>query len=434
MSATVPQALAAFAAHGFDTRPDERGALAWDAECSVCGDLSDGLWPVRITEVWPGGPARLRCITGCDERAMLAAVGLRDVLAGSPVLPAPAELGESRRRTLRFYDVDAMLRTEPPPIPWLLPGILARGTLTLLAGQPKTGKSMLGLRFAAAIGHGATVLGRQCEQGRALIIDGENGEEIAHRRVQAFGVKPGTVSYAGTEGFSLGESLWEIEEYIAARRPDLVVIDSFRSLTPGVEENDSGAVEAVLALLRTLARRYGCAVLLLHHFAKAGGPRGSSAFGAAVDNTFHLLRDERDPTRQRRTLTNPECRFAPEADPISFAISEGEDGRVTLEAVEPPPRASTERSGPPALEARFVRLLAQHGELQRAELCDLAGVSANDGYASRVLSQAVRAGRLLQPGRGRYALPGSDRSSLPPSAIGGEEGGMNPAEDREAAA
>jgi hypothetical protein len=434
VSATVPQALKAFAAHGIETRPDERGALAWDAECGVCGHLSDATWPVRITEAWPGGPARVRCISGCDERAILAAVGLGDALAGSPVLPAPVELGDSRRRALRFYDVDGMLGTVPPPIPWLLPRVLARGTLTLLAGQPKTGKSMLGLRIAAAIGQGAMVLGRQCEQGRVLIIDGENGKEIAHRRVRAFGVKPGTVSYAGTEGFSLRESLWEIEEYIAAFRPALVVLDAFRSLTPGEEENDSGAVEAALAPLRTLARRYKCAVLLLHHFAKAGGPRGSSAFGAAVDNTFHLLRDERDPTRQRRTLTNPECRFAPEAAPISFAISEGDDGSVTLEAVEPPPTTSIARSGPPALEARFVRLLTEHGELSRAELCERAGVSADDGYVSRILTDAVRSGRLLRPGRGRYGLPAPDRSSLPPSAIGGEEGGMNLAEDREAAA
>jgi len=74
------------------------------------------------------------------------------------------------------------------------------------------------------------------------------------------------------------------------------------------------------------------------------------------------------------------------------------------------------------------------GELQRAELCERAGVTADDGYASRILTQAVRSGRLLRTGRGRYALPAADRSSLPPSAIGGEEGGMNPVEDREAAA
>jgi hypothetical protein len=161
-------------------------------------------------------------------------------------------------------------------------------------------------------------------------------------------------------------------------------------------------------------------------------PRGSSAFGAAVDNSLHLLRDERDPTRQRRLLLNPECRFAPEADPLAFTI-EGQGADLALEVAELPRKTKAPRSGPSQLEVRLTRLLSEHGELRRADLCKLAGVPTDDGYTSRVLTEAVNARRFLRTGRGRYALPAG--SSLPPSAIGGEEeGGMNPTADREVAA
>lgn len=434
MTVTALEFLRASRALGLRDRASESSRHVWSVECVCCGSRAGGRLTVRLTELYDDGPARISCLNGCSREAILGALGLDERAAsGSLLMPVTAEL-DGRRRTLVPYDVDGMLATVPPPVPWLHRPLLARESVTLLAGQPKTGKSMLGMQLAAGIGAGTPVLGLPCERGTALIIDGENALRIVHERIHRLGIKAGTLSYHGTAGFSLRASLWEVEELVAVRRPDLVVFDSFRSLTPDEEENDSGTVEAIIGPLRTLACRYSCAVLLLHHFAKAGGPRGSSAFGAAVDNAFDLLRDEKDPTRRRRVLINRACRIAPEADPIWFDIRGGDGERVTLAAVDPPRKATSASGGPSQLEARFVRLLTQHGELRRAELCERAGVSADDGYVSRVLSQAVSSGRVLRTGRGRYAVPVADRSSLPPSAIGGEEGGMNPAADREAAA
>src|SRR4051794_19688070 len=45
--------------------------------------------------------------------------------------------------TLRRCDVKLMLTTEPEPVDWLIGGVVARGTLTLLAGREKEGKSLL---------------------------------------------------------------------------------------------------------------------------------------------------------------------------------------------------------------------------------------------------------------------------------------------------
>lgn len=77
---------------------------------------------------------------------------------------------------LRVLDVERMLATEPPPVPWIAAPLLVRENVTMLAGREGQGKSMLALALAAAVGHGATVAGIACEQGKALVIDAENGE------------------------------------------------------------------------------------------------------------------------------------------------------------------------------------------------------------------------------------------------------------------
>ena len=72
----------------------------------------------------------------------------------------------------------------------------------------------------------------------------------------------------------------------------LVVLDSFRRIAPGVDENDSAAVSAFFAPLRRITVATGCTILVLHHPKKrqSDGPteagelvRGSGDFTAAVD-------------------------------------------------------------------------------------------------------------------------------------------------------
>jgi len=294
VSAPAQQVVAALAGLGYDTRPDEFGARAWDADCPCCNPISDAMWPLRITERSPGGPARLRCIARCDEHAILTVLGLAVESADA------AALSDRLRSGLRLLDTDRMAVTEPPKVPWLSEPLLARGAVTMLVGREGQGKSMLGLALAAAIGHGGTVAGIACRPGRMLVIDAENGEAEIHRRVRGLGVKPGTLFYVEAERFDLRADLRDVEALLTHYRPDALMLDSLRSLAPGLDENDSGPVEAVLGPLRGLSRRHNLATLVLHHAGKASnGYRGSTAIGAAVDLGFTLAREGDDPHRPR---------------------------------------------------------------------------------------------------------------------------------------
>jgi hypothetical protein len=424
------EVLRGLRAQELDTRADDSELRSWDADCPVCRPLSEGLWPMRVTETVPDGPARVRCISGCDEQAILAAITPNHGEAPVGVVSVPAATPLGRRPTLRRLDVERMLATVPAPVPWIAEPLLAHGAVTMLVGREGQGKSMLALALAAAIGHGRSVAGIACRPGRVLVVDAENGEAETHRRVRGLGVKPGTLVYAEADGFDLRADLCDVEALLGEHRPDVLVLDSLRSLAPGLEENDSGPVEAVLGPLRGLSRRHQCATLVLHHAGKASNSyRGSTAIGAAVELGFTLAREGEDP--HRRTLTCWKSRLAPEPAPRSL-ILDTHDGRVTIEAAEPSTASAT---GPTGLEARFAEILAQRGELQRGELCEIAGVNPNDGNTTRTLQRAVAAGHILNPGRGLYAIAAAvGHSSLPPSAIGGEAGGMNPAAHQEQAA
>jgi hypothetical protein len=412
VSAAARAVVAALACLGYDTRPDELGERGWDADCPCCHALSDAQWSLRITERSPGGPARLRCIHRCEEHAILAALGL--AVENADV----AALTEQLRSGLRLLDTDRMATSDPPQVPWIAEPLLARGAVTMLVGREGQGKSMLALALGAAIGHGGTVAEIECRPGRVLVIDAENGEAEIHRRVRGLGVKPGTLVYVEAERFDLRADLGDVEALLAHYRPDVLVLDSLRSLTPGLDENDSGPVEAVLGPLRSLSRRHRCATLVLHHAGKASnGYRGSTAIGAAVELGFTLAREGEDP--HRRTLTCWKSRLAPEPPPRTLSL-QARDGRIALTTAEPAASTAAAGSRTDELADRLAAIVAERGVLAWHELAALAGVEPESGTAKRARMRAIEHDRLAAHGHGRYGPP--QGSTVRPAPIGGLDG------------
>ncbi len=408
------EVLRAIRAAGLDDRVDARSEHKWHADCPVCRAPRR---PLTIAESRRDGPVRLSCRSGCAEAAVLAALSLAPD-TGPP--SAAADTG----RVLRVLDVGRMLSTEPEPVPWIAEPVLARGAVTMLAGREGQGKSMLALALAAAIGHGATIAGIRCQPGRVLVVDAENGEREAHRRVRGLGVKPGALVYVEADGFNLRTHLDQLDALLAEHRPGVLVLDSFRSLAPGLDENDSAPVEATLGPLRGLARRHDCGVLLLHHASKASdGYRGSTAIGAAVEIGFTLAREREDPqARSRRRLTNWKCRLAPESEPRWLAL-EAHAGRILIANTEPFTATTQSPSREDDLARQLAEIATVRGPLRWSELCEAAGVSAGAGTATRARARAIEAGRLAKLRHGTYGPPTEPSSQ--PAPVGGVAGRMD---------
>lgn len=433
------EVLDALRARGLKTRFDPSQAGAWDADCAGCHPRSAGLWPLRITERYPGDVVRLTCANGCSEQAIFNALGLHAgplAVVPEPAPLAPVEGWSALGAGLERWDLPALLDGPLEPPPWLADGVLAYGHLTLLSGREGLGKTAFANALASAISRGRAVAGIECRRGRVLVLDAENDRWIVKHRLLAFDPDLSAFEHISVEQgvFSLARQLGDVEAMVVRHRADAVMFDSFATLAgPTLEENNAASVIAALGPLGEMLQRQNCAGLLLHHAAKANdgeGFRGSTAIPANAS-----LRHTLTASGDRLTLTCRKCRLAPTPGPWHMRQSTTPSGLMVLEAADPPRRGQVEADTVEQLARRLGEHAAMAGKVSKGELCAALGIKPNDGSTGRAFKRALEAGYLVKVSHGVYAAgPNAGGSSIHPPAEGGEGGWMNPDEGQEAAA
>lgn len=358
------------------------------------------------------------CLNCCKTARFLSAEGLCSK-CNLALGYSSAEVKAKDHMTLRALDTRALLTTEPEPLYWLADGIWCRGKLTLFGGREKGGKSLVQLALAVCIASGGgEVAGVKVEGGQVLLIDAENGEREIHRRLRAAGLDAehsDRLHIAEARGFDLRDDLAEVERLIDAHRPDLVILDSFRSLWRG-NERDEAEVSEALDPVRHLAHDRDIAVGLTHHAQKNGDEyRGSTGIGAAVEWVAMLSRVRDDENRTRRRLTTPLARFAPERPDRWLAIkSGGDDGPVWLESAEaysrPRPRDDKTQAVLDALtgDVQAEREIAREVELPRTTVQrilrdlqeDRLADKRSGGWVAHMARPHIEVGHLGHPGEG----------------------------------
>jgi len=219
----------------------------------------------------------------------------------------------------------------PPPIPWIVKGLVAQGALTVMAGVGGLGKSSLALALAAAVHRGEKyyagfTLEKSC---RMIYVDAENGLQELHRRAHYFKIYSGFYEFDG----DMEDHLPGLAHHAGiGNDPAFLVLDSFRALYPSVEEDNSKSVLPALQNLQRIARMSQCGILVLHHTTKGGGVfRGSGEFQNRPEITVTMKRD-RDGFG--RFLDWEKCRLGVEPMRHHLAIS-GTNGDMAWEHRHP---------------------------------------------------------------------------------------------------
>jgi hypothetical protein len=193
---------------------------------------------------------------------------------------------------------------EPPPVKWLVEGILPLGVCALLASPPNVGKSFLAIDLAAKVAGRpdyecppTAFGGVVAAHGRAVYVSAEDDEPEMHRRLHSLcgGGMPErlhVLSLPDVGHFGIIEPDPATKEFHATRAwldladeiralPDvkLVVLDTLQALTSG-DTNMTQATQPLMNEATALARATGACVLLIHHVAKGSTREIRSALDA----------------------------------------------------------------------------------------------------------------------------------------------------------
>lgn len=229
-------------------------------------------------------------VPNLDERIVERATGIyidqqaRGLLAGAEDEPLEVvTLAQLRRR---------------PPMRWIADRFIASDTVAALSGPAGGGKSFIAVDLACSIATGEPFLGdRPTKPGRVLYIAGE-GVVGLPRRIDAWEQRRGVpvpeyslVFVEAGVNLSSDRAVQKLVELNALERFDLVIVDTFSTLSGVESENDAAMVaNALRALVRVRRANPGSAGLIIHHTGKMAerGSRGSSAFQANVDTSWIL--------------------------------------------------------------------------------------------------------------------------------------------------
>ena len=313
----------------------------------------------------------------------------------------------------------AELEDRPRRARWLIDALWGRQAVGIVGGEPKCGKSFLALDLAVAVAAGVPCLRRfpADEPGPVLLFAAEDAGHIVRARLQ------GIASAAGARFETLDIAVIDVPalrldhradrqrlvETVERVRPRLVVLDPLVRLH-GVDENTVAEVAPILGFLRDIQRRFGAAVLLVHHARKSGATRpgqalrGSSELHAWGDSNLYLRR------RDRQILMTVEHRAAPGLSDIEIELADHGKGPALrlrqVDAAEAAPRPDTP-------ERRILQALAEaDAPLSQRQLRERAATRHHTVGA--IVRTLVREGRIRHDAEGRYSLAASQSEEAAP--------------------
>jgi archaellum biogenesis ATPase FlaH len=223
-------------------------------------------------------------------------------------------------------------------VPWLWPGRVPLGMLTIIAGAPGTAKSFVSLYLAGRITTGGIWpdVGKSAPEGVVILLAAEDSVEYTIRkRLDLLGADATkvekiemvtTVDGNNEQHFTLTDDLKELEAMVLKTGARLVIIDPLNSYLGGKQDGFKDVeVRRVLDPLKEMAERLGIAVILIMHTKKGledeiiYGIGGSVAFPAVARSIFFCTRDPETPGRFY--FTHPKINISVEMPPLSYTIS-----------------------------------------------------------------------------------------------------------------
>ncbi len=266
-----------------------------------------------------------RCMPPLDDREVAGIA--QSISKYEPARQASVTLAVSLDDKAPWICSVELVKEAPLQTNWLIDEFIPAGSVVLLAAREGHMKTWLALEMAHAVGEGVDWIGRECLPGKALLIDGENPDDMLKQRLAAVGESPNVYVWRWQEE-RFPVSLDDPWLKRASKDFDLLIIDTLKRFMSDLEENSATEMARITGQLRELTR-YGASVLVLHHAKKDGekpGYRGSSELGAGVD-VVYLVEKGTSTGEEFLKITSAKDRFKPTGT-FTLRIENSEGGPV----------------------------------------------------------------------------------------------------------
>ena len=221
-------------------------------------------------------------------------------------------------------------------IEWLWDQRIPLGAITVLDGDPKTGKSLLTIELISRITKGTPLPGstERTEPGGVVILSAEDSiKHVIVPRLRVAGADmnrviavPYTPEFDGQPTFSkLPNDLPTLAKAIQRIGAKLVIFDVFMAYLPAtLSANSDQDVRTALAPLSELADRSRCSVLLLRHLKKSPTAnalyRGGGSIGIVGASRSSLLLAKDPAITENRIIAIVGSNYGGQADSLCFQI------------------------------------------------------------------------------------------------------------------
>ncbi|MGO9268251.1 MAG: AAA family ATPase [Candidatus Binataceae bacterium] len=258
-------------------------------------------------------------------------------LALPAVVGNPPGNGDAPAKGAKVTPISEIKRRD---VKWTWPGRIARGKLTVFGGDPDRGKSFVSLDLTARVTTGRPWPdGSPADDiGNVILLSAEDdAADTIRPRLEALGADIARVyiiesitDRSGEREFSLATDLARLETAIKeVGNVSLIIIDPVSAYLGGVDSHKNSNVRSLLAPLKTLAERYGVAIVLITHLSKGDADplnrlAGSIAFGAAARAAWLFSCDPERP--ERRLMLKLKNNLAPTMPGLAFSIELNEQG------------------------------------------------------------------------------------------------------------
>ncbi|MCH8074151.1 MAG: AAA family ATPase [Proteobacteria bacterium] len=241
----------------------------------------------------------------------------------------------------RFADI------EERKLEWLWPGRIPVGKLTVIAGEPGLGKSLVTIAIASAVTNQARWpdCSENAPYGSVILLSAEDDDaDTVKPRLLAAGADPhkvlsfDSVIYepdGSRRGFTLDGDFDKLAQAIKIVSDcRLVVIDPVSAFMGSVDSHKNSDVRGVLSILADIAQEYRVAILCVTHLNKGQGSpmsrvTGSGAFVAAARSALLVGADPEEP--DRRIVAMLKANLAKESDGVAYRIRSNEDDLPVVE-------------------------------------------------------------------------------------------------------